>query len=96
MAWNRKYNHSVPRTERMKRSPRLRSAALWLKEFEGKNVLRSYCKRYGVDWRCAAIELRRLGVELDSDYLSQREQSERQHISKRRQRREARQRRYYA
>ncbi|MCO6044126.1 hypothetical protein NG895_09420 [Aeoliella sp. ICT_H6.2] len=74
----------------MKRSDRLQSAVLWLKDFEGKNVLRSYCKRYGVDWRCAAIELRRLGVELDSDYLSQREQSDRQNISKRRQHRESR------
>ena len=90
MARNRKHNHSVPRTRRMNRSARLQSAVLWLKEFEGQNVQRSYCKRYGVDWRCAAIELRRLGVELDPGYLSQREQSERQHISKRRQRREAR------
>lgn len=90
MSRNRKHNPSVPRTKRMKRSARLQSAVLWLKDFEGKNVLRSYCKRYGVDWRCAAIELRRLGVELDSDYLSQREQSDRQHIGERRQRREAR------
>ena len=74
----------------MKRSARLQSAVSWLKEFEGNNVLRSYCKHYGVDWRCAAIELRRLGVELDPDYLSQRKQFDRQHISKRRQRREAR------
>ena len=88
MARNRKHNHGVPRVTRMKRSARLQSAALWRKKFEGANVLRSYCKRYGVDWRCAAIELRRLGIELDPDYLSQREQSERQLISERRQRRQ--------
>jgi len=90
MARNRKHNHGIPRTKRMKRFARLQSAVLWLKEFERKNVLRSYCKRYGVDWRCAAIELSRLGVELNPDYLSQREQSERQLISNRMQRREAR------
>ena len=87
---NRKHQHGVPRAKRMKRSARLQSAVPWLKEFEGKNVLRSYCKRYGVDWRCAAIELRRLGIEVDPAYLSQREQSERQLINRRRQRREAR------
>ena len=88
MARNRQHAHGVPRAKRMKRSARLQSAALWLKEFEGKNVLRSYCKRYGVDWRCAAIELRRLGIKLDPAYLSEREQSERQLISKRRRRRD--------
>jgi len=89
MARNRKHNHGIPRTKRMKRSDRLQSAVLWLKEFEGKNVLRSYCKRYGVDWRCAAIELSRLGIELDPAYLSQREQSERQLADKRKRRRES-------
>lgn len=74
----------------MKRSARSLSAVLWLKEFEGKNVLRSYCKRYGVDWRCAAIELSRLGIELDPACLSQREQSERQLADKRKRRREER------
>jgi hypothetical protein len=73
----------------MKRSARLQSAVSWLKDFDGKNVLRSYCKRFGVDWRCAARELSRLEVELDPDYLTQREQSERQLISKRRRRRKA-------
>ncbi len=90
MARNRKHNQGVPRTKRMKRSARLQSAVLWIKEFEGKNVLRSYCKRYGVDWRCAAIELRQLGIELDPAYLSQREQSERQLADKRKRRREER------
>ena len=62
----------------MKRPARLQSAVPWLKQFEGTNVLRSYCKRYGVDWRCAAIELKQLGVQLDSEYLDRRELSETQ------------------
>ena len=40
--------------------------------------MRGYCNRYGVDWRCAAIELKRFGVQLDPDYLKQHEASERQ------------------
>lgn len=74
----------------MTRSARLQSAVSWLKAFEGKNVLRSYCKHYGVDWRCAAIELRQLGIEFDPAYLSQREQSERQLANERTRRRKAR------
>ena len=50
---------------------------------------RGYCKHYGVDWRCAAIELRQLGIELDPAYLSRRDQSERQLVNERRRRREA-------
>ena len=74
----------------MKRSARLQSAVSWLREFEANNVLRSYCKHYGVDWCCAAIELRQLGIQLDPDYLNQREQSERQVVNERMRRRENR------
>ena len=90
MARKRKDKHGVPRAKRMKRSARLQSAVSWLKQFEGNNVLRGYCKHYGLDWRSAAIELRQLGIQLDPDYLNQREQSERRLVNERRQRREAR------
>jgi hypothetical protein len=73
----------------MKRSARLQSAVSWLKQFGGKNVLRGYCRHYGVDWRCAAIELRRLGVQLDPGYIQQRELTEQNLVAKRRERREA-------
>lgn len=89
MARTRNHRHGVPRTKRMNRSARIQSAVPWLKEFKGKNILRGYCKRYGVDWRCAAIELKQLGIELDPAYLSQREQSEQQLISERRGKRQA-------
>ncbi|REJ96897.1 MAG: hypothetical protein DWQ34_03140 [Planctomycetota bacterium] len=71
----------------MARSARLQSAVSWLQQFKGKNVVRGYCRQFGVDWRCAAIELSQLGVALDPDYLNQREQSEPQVINTRRQRR---------
>lgn len=74
----------------MGRSARLRSAVCWLKQFTGNNVIRGYCQHYGVDWRCAAIELSQRGAALDHDYLSQREQSERQAANTRRHRRLAR------
>jgi hypothetical protein len=73
----------------MKRSARLRSAVSWLKKFAGKSVLRGYCKHFGVDWRCAAIELRQLGVHLDSEYLKRREVSEQQLCNARKKRRES-------
>ncbi len=85
MARSRTNKHGVPRT---KRPTRLQSAVPWLKQLEGNNVLRSYCKRYGVDWRCAAIELKQLGIRLDSEYLNRRELSERKVVNERLRRRE--------
>jgi hypothetical protein len=90
MARKRKNKHGVPRAKRMKRCARLQSAVSWLRKFESNNVLRSYCKNFGVDWRCAAIELTQLGIQIDRDYLEQRQESERQVINERRRRREAR------
>jgi len=90
VAQKRKDSHGVPRAKRMNRSARMQSAVSWLKQFKGKNVVRGYCRQYGVDWRCAASELRQLGVTLDPGYLNQRQQSERQVINTRRQRRLAR------
>lgn len=64
----------------MNRPARLQSAVAWLKASDGRHVLRSYCKHFGVDWRCAAVELQQLGVIPDADYLEARERSERQQI----------------
>jgi hypothetical protein len=76
----------APRCTRMTRPARLQSAVSWPKQFSGKNVLRGYCKHYGVDWRCAAIELERLGVQLDPDYLRQRERTDQSLAAKRKER----------
>ena len=89
MGRKRKDKHARLREERMKRPARLQSAVSWLKTFDGENVLRGYCKHFGVDWRCAAIELKRLGVELDPDYLKHRESSDRQLADCRKRRRRA-------
>jgi len=66
-----------PRVKRMKRAGRLQSARSWLATYQGSNLLRGYCKHFGVDWRCAAIELQALGVQIDKTYLQQREVTER-------------------
>lgn len=90
MGRKRKKGYGVPRAKRMNRPARLQSAVAWLREFDGRHVLRSYCKHFGVDWRCAALELQQLGVKLDADYLEARERSEQQRIIARKQSREER------
>ncbi len=65
-----------PRVKRLKRPQRLQSAKTWITTFTGKNLLRGYCRRFAVDWRCAAIELKLLGISIDSAYLAKRERSE--------------------
>jgi hypothetical protein len=44
--------------------------------YTGKNILRGYCRHFAVDWRCAAAELKMLGVKIDPRYLAQREQTD--------------------
>ena len=55
----------------MNRKQRIQAAARWLTEYDGSHVVRSYRKRYGVDWLCAVKELQLLGVEIDPEYVSQ-------------------------
>ena len=72
-----------PRVQRMNRAARLQSARAWLPKYDGKSVLKGYCKHFAVDWRCAAKELQLLGVTLSPEYLQQREVTERQQTAKR-------------
>lgn len=70
----KKKNRSLPpRRQRMRRPARLASARRWLASYSGKNVVRGYRKRYGVDWLCAVCELRLLGIEVDPKYVAQLE-----------------------
>ena len=78
-----------PRHKRMTRSARLQSAGSWLSNYDGNNVLRGYCRHYGVDWRCAVIELGRLGIKFDDEYLRRRAESEQQWVKARRTRKES-------
>lgn len=78
----------APRVKRRKRAGRLQSAKKFLAIYQGKNVLKGYCKHFGVDWRCAALELKQLGVKIDSDYLRQREQTDKNATARSRRRRE--------
>jgi len=65
----KKKQTSQPRFHRMKRAARLGSAKAWLTKYDGKNVVRGYRKRYGVDLLCAITELQMLKVHLDPVYI---------------------------
>lgn len=77
----------------MNREGRLQSVPRWLAGYEGSNVIRSYRKRYGVDWLCAINELQLLGVTLDPVYVAQLqrtvEEQEKQNRKRRLERRQA-------
>ena len=57
-----------PRRKRMQKPARLESARTtqWVDKYTGKNVVRGYCKWFGVDELCAVIELRLLGVPISA------------------------------
>jgi hypothetical protein len=48
----------------MTRDTRIQSAKQWLQTYTGKNIIRGYCKWFGVDSLAAVIELRQLGVPI--------------------------------
>ena len=62
-----------PRHHRMSRRERLESARAtdWVNKYEGKRIVRSYRKRFGVDILCAITELRMLGVHVSQEYEEQ-------------------------
>lgn len=59
---------SAPRRKRMDRTARLASArsTQWVANYSGKNLVRGYCRRFGVDALCAIFELRQLGVRISA------------------------------
>jgi len=61
----------------MNRQERLRSAkdTDWVNKYEGKRIVRSYRKRFGVDILCAITELRMLGVPISQEYEEQARRS---------------------
>jgi hypothetical protein len=61
-----------PRVKRMRRAARLQSARSWLEKYEGKNVVRGYRKRFGVDLACAYKELQMLGLQFDPSVVAAR------------------------
>lgn len=65
MAKKKRKPGNTPRGKRFKRAQRLEAAKSWLPTYEGKDIVKGYRKRYGVDFRCAFTELEMLGVEID-------------------------------
>jgi hypothetical protein len=65
MAKKKRKPDNTPRRKRFKRAQRLEAAKSWLPTYEGKDIVKGYRKRYGVDFRCAFVELEMLGIEID-------------------------------
>jgi hypothetical protein len=55
----------------MKRSQRLQNAKVWMKKYEGNNIIKSYAKWYGVDKFCAFTELEILGMKFSEKKKAQ-------------------------
>jgi hypothetical protein len=88
MSRKRKKKPLPPRHKRMKRPARLQAARVWLAKYPGKNVVKAYRKHFAVDILCALIELPRLGIKLDPEYVERVRSSEQSRIEARRRERE--------
>lgn len=65
----KKKKSNTPRRKRMKKKGRLQSAKDWIKEYEGKNLVKGYSKWYGIAKLDAVNELKTLGVHIDEEYI---------------------------
>jgi|GEM_PF-1241789 len=59
----------ISRQKKMKRDRRLQSARGWLPTVAGKNLVRAYKKRFGVDELCALLELAALGQPINPERI---------------------------
>jgi hypothetical protein len=55
-------NSNTPKRKRLTREVRLKIAAKWVKEYNGKKIILGYAKWFGVDKICAINELKSLGI----------------------------------
>ncbi|WP_331701234.1 hypothetical protein [Paenibacillus sp. IITD108] len=76
----RKMKPNTPRQKRMNRQGRVQSARTWINSYTGKNIVRGYSKRYGVDLLCAVKELEILGVKTEKKYIEQLKNQQKAHI----------------
>ena len=72
----KKNRSNTPKRKRLNRVGRLAAAGNWMAGYQGKNLVKSYRKWFGVDVLCAVAELEMLGVRIDPDYKKQLQQSE--------------------
>ena len=63
--------NNTPRRKRLTRNNRLQSAKNWIPKYTGKNIVKGYSNRYGVDLICSIKELRMLGTAIDKVYEKQ-------------------------
>jgi len=78
----------VPKRKQYKREQRLQSAKEWLETYAGKNIVKGFRQRYGVDWKTAFTELEMLGVNMDPEYKKRVLESVENAIAARRRKRE--------
>lgn len=71
------------RKKKYKINNRLQAGQHWIKEYEGKNLVKGYRKRFKVDSLCAVTELEMLGCKIDAEYKKQLERTLEAKIKKR-------------
>lgn len=58
-------------SKKQKRKQRLQKARNFISTYEGKNIVRGYCRKFNVGQVCAINELEILGYEIDPNYKKQ-------------------------
>ncbi|MHA7582190.1 hypothetical protein ACX12E_17640 [Paenibacillus vandeheii] len=63
--------NNTPRHKRLNREGRLRAAKLWLRTYNGKNMVRGYSKHFAIDLLGALRELEMIGISIEDNYKKQ-------------------------
>jgi hypothetical protein len=88
MKATRRFMIVLVRFPTMKRQARLKAAKIWLATYNGKNKVKGYRRKFGVDIVCAIKELEMCGVKLSADYKKSALASHQAHCEKQKLRRE--------
>ena len=82
MMQNKKQSNT-PKRKRLNRKQRISMTKNWLKNYNGKNIVKGYSNWFGVDLLCAIKELRMSGEEISVDYENQVRKARQDRINQR-------------
>lgn len=68
-------NNNISRKKRHTKKYRLGSSKEWIRNYDGKNIVKGYAKWYGVNLLCAIKELRMNGVIVNKEHEKKVRQS---------------------
>ncbi len=79
----KKKQTNTPKRKRLNRKQRISMTKNWIKNYNGKNIVKGYSNWFGVDLLCAIAELRMAGETISVDYEERVKKSHQDKVNQR-------------